>query len=83
MKPFSTAWTKDLEGDAKADFEALVRNSTRVLTRLKAIIEDRERQLINQGLSSEDFSDPNWSHKQAHRNGGLLELKIIKDLIPF
>jgi hypothetical protein len=58
-----------------------VRNSTLLLTRLKEIIEDYERQLQNNSLSLDDFKDPNWSHKQAHRNGSYSAYKKIKDLI--
>lgn len=77
-------WTKDLPDEqSRQDLEVIVRNSTILLTRLKQIIEDREKSLINLGLSLEDFKDNNWSHKQAHRNGSLTELKRIKELIPF
>lgn len=80
----STAWTKDIQDPKeKEDFEVIVRNSTRLLTKLKQIIEDREKSLTNAGLSIEDFKDNNWSHKQAHRNGGLGQLKFMKELIPF
>lgn len=81
---FDLRWTKNLPDDqSRKDLETIVRNSTILLTRLKQIIEDREKSLINLGLSLEDFKDSNWSHKQAHRNGGLNELKRIKELIPF
>lgn len=81
---FDLRWTRDIaDQKAREDFEAVVRNSTLLLTRLKQIIEEREKSLLNLGLSQEDFKDNNWSHKQAHRNGGLGELKRIKELIPF
>jgi hypothetical protein len=83
MKPLSTAWTQHLSGKDKDDFEVIVRNSTLLLTRLKEIIEESERALHSQSHSVSDFSDPNWSHKQAFRNGELARLKKMKDLIPF
>lgn len=60
-----------------------MRNSTLLLTRLKDILEERERQINNLSMSADGFKDPNWSHKQAHNLGRLLELKLLKDLLPF
>lgn len=80
----STAWTQNIQDPKdKADFEVIVRNSTRLLTRLKGIIEEQEKALHSQSFSLDDFRDPNWSHKQAYRNGELSRLKKMKDLIPF
>lgn len=82
-KPLSTAWTQNLQGQAKEDFEIIVRNSTLLLTRLQQIIDEKERSLFASASSVSDFSDPNWSHKQAFRNGELAQLKFFKTLIPF
>lgn len=81
MKPLSSAWCQNLTGDAKADFEKVVRNSTKLLTRLQEIIEDRERSLHALNTSNDDFKDPSWSHKQAKRIGQLSELKQLKEII--
>ena len=83
MANLSTAWTQHLTGKEKDDFEVIVRNSTLLLTRLKQIIEDSERSLQSQAYSLKDFEDPNWSHKQAFRNGELARLSKLKALIPF
>lgn len=83
MKPLSSAWTRHLDGQAKDDFEIIVRNSTLLLTRLKDYIEENERSLLSLNTSADDFEDPNWSHKQAFRNGQLSGLKKMKELIPF
>lgn len=83
MQPLSTAWTQHLSGKDKEDFEVIVRNSTLLLTRLKEIIEESERALQSQSYSVKDFEDPNWSHKQAFRNGELARLSKLKALIPF
>lgn len=83
MIGLSSAWIKHLPQDKQKDFESLVRNSTQLLTRLKQIIEERERELNNSSYSLDDFKDPNWSHKQAYRNGGFAELKRLKEIIPF
>lgn len=84
MRPLNTAWTQNKQDPkAKTDFEALVRNSTLLLTRLQEIIEERERTHLNAGLSLEDYKDPNWALRQAVRNGSLRELKFFKELISF
>lgn len=83
VHPLSTAWTQHLQGDAKKSFEDIVRNSTQLLIRLKDIVTEMEREQHNQSFSLSDFKDPNWSHKQAYRNGRLSSLKELKELIPF
>lgn len=82
-RPLSSAWTQKLQGQDKADFETIVNNSTLLLTRLKEIIVDQERSLHNLNTSLDDFKDPNWSHKQAFRNGQLAAYKLLKEIIPF
>lgn len=79
----SSAWTQHLPPEKQKDFADLVRNSTQLLTRLKQIIEDHERQLHNTSLSIKDFSDPNWSTRQAFKLGSLSALKDLKEIIPF
>lgn len=82
-KGLNSLWTRHLPPAQQEDFSKLVRNSTQLLTRLKSILEERERELNQVSFSVDDFKDPNWSHKQAHRLGSLAELKRLKDLIPF
>lgn len=83
VKGLSTLWTQNLQGQDKQDFEMIVRNSTRLLTRLKEILELRERELSQTSLTIKDFEDPNWSHKQAYKNGSLAVYNELKNLIPF
>lgn len=82
-KGLDTRWTRHLEGQAKADFEMLVRNSTQVLTRLKAIIEEKDQEIQNTSYTLSDFDSPAWAHKTAFRNGQLSLLRQLKELIPF
>jgi hypothetical protein len=82
-KPLNIAWTKHLKDKDKEDFEVIVRNSTRLLKRLKEIAEEKETEVMNTSLSLNDFSTPNWSHKTAYRNGQLSVLRLLKELIPF
>lgn len=78
-----TRWTKNHQDPkAKADFEAILRNNTQIFNRLREILEEREAELNKLSFLDSDFSDPNWSHKQAHRLGRLGEIQRIKNLIP-
>lgn len=84
QRPLDTRWINQIrDKEAKDNFEKLIRNSTLLLTRLKEIIEDRERELHAKAFSESDFDSNAWSHKQAARLGRLAELKALKDLIPF
>lgn len=84
MKALDSRWTQNKPNpEARKDFEIIVRNSTLLLTRLKEIIEERERELNSKAFTEKDFEDPNWSHKHSYRIGRLGELKAFKDLIPF
>lgn len=83
-KPLDLRWVNQIsDKEAKDNFEKLVRNSTLLLSRLKEIIEERERALHSKAFDEKDFDSNAWSHKQAARLGRLAELKALKDLIPF
>lgn len=81
VKPLSTAWTQGLQGQAKTDFESMVRNSTLLLRRLSEIIEEKKTAISKQTYSIDDFKDPSWSHKQAFRNGELSQLSKFLEII--
>lgn len=84
MKSLDSRWTRHKHSpEERKDFETIVRNSTLLLTRLKEIFEEREREVNEKAFTEKDFEDPNWSHKHAARLGRLGELKALKDLIPF
>jgi hypothetical protein len=83
-KSLSLAWTKHLSNDKeKEDFGSLVRNSTQVLSRLKAILEEELESQLKQETTLSDFSDPNWPYKQAFRNGSKATLNKLKDLFNY
>lgn len=80
--PLSSAWTRHLpDQKAREDFAVIVRNSTLLLTRLGEILEEQEKQSVAASYSQDDFKDPNWSHKQAFRNGRLSMIKTLKEII--
>lgn len=68
MRPYEM-WTRHLSEDRKEDFEALVRNSTIVLGRMKRILLDQLDSTFVSEETESDFDTPSWSHKQAYRNG--------------
>lgn len=82
-KTLALSWTNHLKGDAKKDFEGLVRNSTTVLGRLKTIIEQREADILKDESSPKDYDSPSWAYKQAHNNGRKEELRRLKELLSF
>jgi hypothetical protein len=79
----SLRWSQHLNNKKeKEDFEFLVKNNTVLLSRLKNILEEEEQTIFTSETKLDDFSDPNWSHKQAFRNGQLSVLRKLKLLLP-
>lgn len=84
MKPLAMVWTKHLrDNEEKKTFEASLRNSKVALGRLQQILDEMERDLSSSETSLKDFEDPNWSHKQAFKNGNRAIIKDIRRLIDF
>lgn len=77
-------WVRHLKDpESKENFERSVRGSTVALARLLSLLEEQEQTIHNQEASASDFEDPNWSHKQAFRNGQKNQLKELKKLLSF
>jgi hypothetical protein len=76
-------WTANVVNnfEEKTSFEEYLRNNTRLLTRLKQIIEDKENALDKIDYSLSSYDNSNWSHKQAHINGRRAELVAFKQLL--
>lgn len=62
------------------EFEKTWRNSTRVLDRLKEII-DRELNQLYLDLKV-DYENPNWQFYRADKNGKIVALERILKLLP-
>lgn len=79
-----TTWTKHInDPDNKSKFEGAILNSKEVLDRLVEIIKETEEAVDRTETDIKDFDNPNWSHKQAFKNGyrsGLLFVKKLIDL---
>jgi len=82
---FSVEWYKHLSTDAeRKEFEALVRNDTQVLSRLRDILVERLRGIEIEEMSLASYENPSWSHKQAHLNGvksGLAKTLALLDFL--
>lgn len=75
-------WVKHLKDkQEQQDLEDLLRNTTRVLSRLRDILNEMEES--TQRVREIDYNDPSWSHRQAHLNGERDAIRKIKDLINF
>ena len=62
-----SVWHSHLKNEKeKKDFIEYVRNSEKVLERLKDICEGIKREAR---ASSLDYDNPSWAYRQAHSNG--------------
>ena len=77
-------WTSNIRDPKdKEEFLSLLSYNNRVLTRLKEILRDKEKELFNSQGTMSDFDDPAWSHKQAFRNGKLGTYREVLELLSF
>lgn len=75
-------WTKHLEDQkSKDEFEALLRNNTRILRRLQEIVSEWEGTVVRQERSVKQYETPNWAQLTSHRNGNVEILQRLKDLL--
>lgn len=77
-----SAWTKHLKDpEEREKYEKSLRNSKWILEHLQEILLQMEESLENTEISPKAYSQPNWSHRQAHSNGFKQCLRTIKRLI--
>lgn len=63
-------WTNHLKTDEeKKNFQNSFRGSKIVLDRLSQILSQEEGEITRTELSADTYDNPNWSHKQAFKNG--------------
>lgn len=63
-------WTNHLKTqEEKEAFANLLQGSKQVLDRLSQILKQEEGEITRTELSVEAYDNPNWSHKQAFKNG--------------
>jgi hypothetical protein len=62
-------------------FRQMLLGSSLVLNVLQDILDEQKRVLESSEYSEKDFTDANWSEKQAFRNGKKASLAFINSLI--
>jgi hypothetical protein len=78
-----TVWLKGLSPEKREEVKKILLASVTMQERLLEVIMQKEIELAGKDITEEDFSDPNWSHKQAFRNGQRSILKYFKTLLEF
>ena len=75
-------WTSHLKDpEEKSSFENEIHRSKDVLDRLKSIL---DKQLLNidyNEIHIDTYSTPNWSERQAHKNGNREMLMYLRKLV--
>lgn len=80
----STEWVKNIDDQKdRDDFESILRNSTFLLDRLRAILAEWENDVYSADRSKKQYETANWEELQAHRNGNLETILKLKDLLSF
>lgn len=75
-------WTKNLKTpEEKERFENSLKGSRLVLERLVQMLDEEEADIDRSEMNLDTYSTPNWSEKQAHKNGQRSMLRKIKNLI--
>ena len=65
-----TDWTKHLTDPKDVErFKKLILSAKPVLEHLTVLAKEKETALEQKELSEKEYDSPNWSHKQAYRNG--------------
>lgn len=73
-------WTDHLKTDQeKAEFADLLRNSSRVFSRLEEILAEKLSRYT--GSKESDYDSPSWAYKQADANGYIRCLRDLEKLI--
>ena len=82
--PIHQSWIRHLPNEEeRANFKKSLLGSRHVLKRLREILEEERQKLSSEETALKDFEDPNWSHKQAYRNGERKGLKYVEDLLHY
>lgn len=83
-RKLAVEWTKHLKDEkGKGEFEALLRNSTITLGRLREILEEKLEALERSETKVEHYNVANWAYMQADVIGSKRTLKNILELLAF
>lgn len=77
-------WTKHIkDAKKKSDFEATIRNSTTIVSRLKDLLKEMNDSSITATSSLSSYENPNWAPLQADGIGYRRAIKDIDQLLSF
>jgi hypothetical protein len=76
-----TVWTKHLPEHEREQFNNYLRQSRPIFERLRDILKEQEQRTDELETSIKAYDNPNWSHKQAHRNGSKEMMRQVQMLI--
>jgi len=82
MIPIQWIANKANDPKAKEAFEEALRNSTLVLTRLREILDEKDREIDKYEFSLSSYTE-GWPYAQSHMNGRRAMLLEIKKLLTF
>lgn len=83
MRKLSVEWFKGVDPSKRDTFEQAIRNSTVAMSRLYELVDEWEKEIDSAEAKIDDYDNPSWSHKQAHRNGDRSRLRKLRDLLSF
>jgi len=63
-------WTSNLNNETEInDFRNKVYGAKPVLDRIRQLLDEKEAAIDRSEIKLEEYENPNWSHKQAFKNG--------------
>lgn len=74
-------WASHLQGDAKKEFEELVKRNTILLRRLAEIIKRKIDTANKASINKEGYQDATWAFKQADHVGYVRALSEVLQLV--
>lgn len=85
MTSIPIQWTSNLQNnpEAKEAFEALLKNNTSILERLKTILAQRDKELEQYTFTLSSYIESGWPYTQAHINGRRAMIQEINKLLTF
>ena len=77
-----TRWTQHLQTEEeKESFRKEIYSAKKVLERLNTIVEEDKESLDRSEMDQRVYDLPNWSERQAHKNGNRQYMQAIQLLV--
>lgn len=73
------AWLRGLQGQERDQMKKMVVDSEKLLDKLKEILYNMRES--RETISSIDYDNPSWSHKQAHLNGEAAIIRKLEEIL--